>query len=109
MTDCVLVWTTLGVDADAAAFAETLVGERLAACVTVQGAVESVYRWKGGLERDREQQVLIKTTADRLPALAARVREIHPYELPEFLVTPVIDGSDAYLAWVRESTARHLL
>lgn len=109
MTDCVLVWTTLGADADTTAFAETLVGERLAACVTVQAPMESVYRWKGNIERDRERQVLIKTTADRLPALAARVREIHPYELPEFLVTPVVEGSDAYLAWVSESTATHLL
>lgn len=105
MTDCVLVWTTLGVDADAAAFAKTLVAERLAACVTAQAPMDSVYRWKGNIEHDRERQIVIKTTADRVAALAARVRELHPYELPEFLVTPVVSGSDGYLAWVRESTA----
>lgn len=105
MTDCVLVWTTLAADTDAARLAETLVAERLAACVTVQAPMDSVYRWKGGLEHDRERQLVIKTTADRVQALATRVRELHPYEVPEFLVTPVVDGSDGYLAWVRESTA----
>jgi len=105
MTDCVLVWTTLAADADATRFADTLVADRLAACVTVQAPMDSVYRWKGRIVHDRERQVVIKTTADRVPALAARVRQLHPYELPEFLVIPVADGSESYLAWVRESSA----
>ncbi|MGH9148276.1 MAG: divalent-cation tolerance protein CutA [Vicinamibacterales bacterium] len=104
MTDCVLVWTTLGADADARTLAETLVNERLAACVTVQAPMDSVYRWRGSVEHERERQILIKTTTERVPALAARVRELHPYELPEFLVTPVVSGSEGYLAWLREST-----
>jgi periplasmic divalent cation tolerance protein len=104
MTDCVLVWTTLGADADVRTLAETLVTERLAACVTVQAPMDSVYRWRGSVEHDRERQLLIKTTTERVSALAARVRELHPYELPEFLVTPVLDGSAEYLAWLREST-----
>lgn len=104
MTNCVLVWTTLGADADGKSLAETLVGERLAACVTVQAPMDSVYRWRGSVEHERERQILIKTTTERVPALAARVRELHPYELPEFLVTPIISGSDAYLAWLQEST-----
>lgn len=103
MTDCVLVWTTLAADTDAAAFAETLVSERLAACVAVQAPMDSFYTWKGKIEHDRERQIVIKTTAARLPALAARVHALHPYEVPEWLVMPVIEGSDAYLAWVRES------
>ena len=106
MTDCVLVWTTLGADADAGTLAETLVNERLAACVTVQAPMDSVYRWKGSVEHERERQILIKTTTERVPALAARVRELHPYELPEFLVTPIVSGSEGYLGWLRESTAR---
>jgi periplasmic divalent cation tolerance protein len=105
MTDCVLVWTTLGAEADARTFAEILVSERLAACVTVQAPMDSVYRWRGSVEHERERQILIKTTTERVPALAARLRELHPYELPEFLVTPVLTGSDAYLAWLRESTS----
>ena len=104
MTDCVLVWTTLGADTDATTLAETLVNERLAACVTVQAPMDSVYRWRGSVEHERERQILIKTTTERVPALAARVRELHPYDLPEFLVTPVVSGSELYLAWLREST-----
>ena len=104
MTDCVLVWTTFGADADAVAVAHTLVAERLAACVTVQAPMDSVYRWKDRIEHDRERQMLIKTTADRVPALQARLRGLHSYELPEFLVTPVVDGSEPYLAWLRGST-----
>jgi periplasmic divalent cation tolerance protein len=63
----------------------------------------SVYRWQGRVEEEREQQLVIKTAADRVPALAARLGELHPYELPEFLVLSVAEGSDAYLRWIHES------
>lgn len=99
----VLVLTTLGADADGAAFARPLVDERLAACVNVVPQMTSVYRWKGAVEQDREQLLIIKTTRDRLPALEARIRDLHPYELPEFLVLSAAGGSAAYLAWVAES------
>jgi periplasmic divalent cation tolerance protein len=63
----------------------------------------SVYRWKNAVEQEREQQLVIKTTASAVPALEARLHELHPYELPEFLVLDAT-GSDAYLAWIRENT-----
>jgi len=66
----------------------------------------SVYRWKGQVEQDREQQLVIKTTADRLPSLEARIRELHTYELPEFLVIATDEGAAAYLAWVDEAVRR---
>jgi periplasmic divalent cation tolerance protein len=97
-----IVLTTLGADVDAAAIARTLVDERLAACVNILPPMTSVYRWQGKVEQDREQQVVIKTGADRVAALQARLRELHPYELPEFLVLDAT-GSEAYLAWVGES------
>lgn len=100
-----LVLTTLAADADGVAFARTLVEERLAACVNVLPAMTSIYRWKGQLEQDREQQMVIKTTVDRLPALEMRVRELHPYELPEFLVLAA-EGAAAYVAWLDESVRR---
>jgi periplasmic divalent cation tolerance protein len=101
-SDAALVLTTLGADADAAALARTLVEERLAACVNVLPAMTSIYRWKGSVEQEREQQLLIKTTAGRIEALAARLRELHPYEVPEFIVLDAA-ASAAYGAWVRES------
>jgi uncharacterized protein involved in tolerance to divalent cations len=103
--DCVLVWTTIGNTADARGMASILVNERLAACVNVLPEMESTYRWKGQVETDRERQLLIKTTAARVPALRARVQELHDYDVPEFIVLPVVGGSEPYLNWIRESTA----
>ena len=103
-TECVIVCTTLPADADAAAFGRELVTQRLAACVSARSGVSSVYRWQGGIEEDHEQQVTIKTTTDRLPALEQRLRALHPYEVPELVVVPVVGGSADYLDWVRAST-----
>ncbi len=100
----VIVLTTLPADADGAAFARDLVEERLAACVNLSAPMESIYRWDGNVESETERQLVIKTSRDRVVALWDRVRELHPYDMPEFLVTPIVDGNDAYLRWVAEST-----
>ena len=104
--EAVIVLTTLGADADAAALARTLVEERLAACVNVLPTMTSVYRWEGRVQDEREQQLVIKTLTSRLPELEARLRALHPYDVPEFLVLPVSGGSEAYLRWVAESVSR---
>lgn len=98
-----IVLTTIGIEADAAGLARALVDERLAACVNILPPMTSVYRWKGTIEQEPEHQILIKTTADRVDALQTRLRQLHPYEVPEFLVLEVSSGAAAYLAWVRES------
>ena len=100
----VMVLTTLPADADGTAFARSLVEERLAACVNVLAPMESVYTWDGNIETESERQLVIKTTRERVVALWDRVRELHPYDVPEFLVLPIVDGNDAYLRWVAEST-----
>jgi periplasmic divalent cation tolerance protein len=102
--DLVLVLTTLAAGTDGLAFARTLVEERLAACVNVWPAMTSIYRWKGAIEQDLEQQLVIKTTAVCVPALRDRFRTLHPYETPEFIVLTADDAAAAYLAWAREST-----
>jgi periplasmic divalent cation tolerance protein len=104
MPDLVIVLTTMPDDARADELARTLVDERLAACVNVHGPMMSAYRWKGSVERDAERQLVIKTTRDRLAALEARLRQLHPYELPELIVVGVEGGSDAYLRWVSDET-----
>ena len=101
-TSAVVVLTTLSATADAAAFARVLVDERLAACVNVLPVMTSLYRWKGAVEEEREQQLVIKTAADRVAAIEARFRELHPYELPEFVVLSA-GASAAYLDWVRDA------
>lgn len=100
--DAAIVLTTLAADANAADLARTLVEERLAACVNILPAMTSIYRWKGEIEQDREQQLVIKTSAGTIEALRARLRELHPYELPEFLVLRAA-ASSAYLTWIREN------
>ncbi len=95
----VIVLTTWPADRDAAPLA-TLVEERLAACVNILSEMDSIYRWGGAVERERERQVLIKTAAPRLEALLARIRELHPYEVPELLAVPVTGGSEPYLSWL---------
>ena len=93
----VIVLTTLPAGAENDAFGRTLVEERLAACVNLLPPMESVYRWEGQVERDTERQVIIKTARDRVAALWDRIRELHPYETPEFVVLTISDGSEAYL------------
>jgi periplasmic divalent cation tolerance protein len=100
----VIVLTTLPADADGRALGRTLVDERLAACVNLLPPMDSVYRWEGQVEHDTERQVIIKTARERVSALWERIRELHPYETPEFVVLSIQDGSDAYLRWLGEST-----
>lgn len=103
--DFVIVLTTFPVDYDIATVASTLVEERLAACVNVLPAMQSIYAWKGVVERADERQVIIKTTALRVRELEPRLKALHPYDLPEFLVVSVTDGSRDYLSWLSTNTS----
>ena len=105
LSDVVMVLTTVADDERAEALARRLVDERLAACVNLCPSMLSVYRWKGQVERDTERQMVIKTTRLRLPALQKRLNELHPYELPEFVVVSPAVISDAYANWVRQSVS----
>ena len=100
--DLVIVLTTVD-DERADELASTIVQERLAACVNVHGPMRSTYRWKGRVETDPEWQLVIKTTAARLSALEARLRQLHPYEVPEFVVIRPDSVSADYLRWLGES------
>ena len=84
--------------------ADALVGERLAACVTAMPGARSTYRWKGKVERAREVVLMIKTRASLAKRLERRVRELHPYDVPEILALPVASGEARYLRWIGEST-----
>jgi periplasmic divalent cation tolerance protein len=84
--------------------AQALVDEGLAACANVLAPCRSVYRWQGKVEQASEVPLLVKTAAARVPALIARVRELHPYELPEVITVPIVDGLRPYLDWVVDST-----
>ncbi len=102
--DYVIVLTTLPADADGPAFARGIVENRLAACVNLLPPMDSIYLWEGSIEHETERQVVMKTSRERVGELWDRVRELHPYDVPEFLVLPIVDGNEAYLRWVAEST-----
>lgn len=104
MTGFVIVLTTLPSEGDAEKFASQLVEQRLAACVNVLPTMQSVYRWKNAVERADERQLVIKTTAEQVTALEARIRQLHPYDVPEFIVIPIVQGSATYLSWLSDST-----
>jgi periplasmic divalent cation tolerance protein len=100
----VLVLTTFPADGDAEKLAATLVEERLAACVNILPPMRSIYRWQGKVERADERQLLIKTGAGRLRALEKRVKELHPYDVPEFLAVTIDKTAKDYLSWLSDST-----
>jgi periplasmic divalent cation tolerance protein len=104
-TDAVIVLTTIGSAEQAQLIARTLVAERLAACVNLLAEMTSFYRWEGDVQEDREWQLIIKTTRQKVGALRERLHALHTYEVPEFLVLAIEDGSAAYLHWMAESTS----
>ena len=101
--DVCVVTTATGSEAEAEALAESLVAERLAACVQVL-PMHSVYRWRGKVCREPEWLLLIKTTDDRYSAVERHIRERHGYELPEVLRFPADGGLPEYLQWVAAET-----
>jgi periplasmic divalent cation tolerance protein len=99
-SECVQVQTTAGSREEADRIAAALLERRLAACVQVLGPVESRYWWDGALESATEWLCLAKTTADRVDAVVGAVQDVHSYDTPEVIATPVTGGSERYLRWV---------
>lgn len=86
------------------AIAAALVEARLAACATALPGARSTYRWQGRVEQAQEVLLMIKTTRERLDALTARIRALHPYELPEVIAVEAAGGLAPYLQWVAEQS-----
>ena len=90
--------------AEASRIAESLVEDRLAACVNILGVVRSVYRWRGQVEHAREVALLAKTRESLLAQLTARVRELHSYATPAIVAWPILAGHPDYLDWISAET-----
>ena len=102
MTDDVVIVTT-AIDPDRAdALARDLVEQRLAACAQVTAPIRSTYWWQGEVEQASEVFVICKSTRGGTAALITEIERQHPYDVPEIVVTPVVAGNAAYLAWVRD-------
>lgn len=87
--------------------ARTLVAERLAGCVNVVGGIHSIYRWEGDVAEDPETLLIVKTTGERYPELEARIRAMHPYEVPEIIALPFDRALPEFQSWLLSATAAH--
>jgi len=82
---------------------DQLVKDRLIACGNIFPAIESIYRWKDKIERASEVLAILKTTRDKFGQLESKFKDLHPYEVPELIATPISNGLPAYLAWITEN------
>jgi periplasmic divalent cation tolerance protein len=101
MTNTLAVLCTCANEDDAMRIADTIVQERLAACVNILPGVRSIYRWEGHVESEQEILLIVKTTQESFPALRDRIVALHSYETPEVIALPVVDGFEKYLTWLR--------
>ena len=106
MSEFVVALSTVPADFDAAALADALVTSGAAACVNILPPMESVYVWNGALQRERERQLVMKTTRARVGLLWTTLKARHPYDVPEFLVVPILEGNPDYLKWIEDTVNR---
>ena len=107
MADLRFVYVTAGSREEAIAIARAAVGERLAACANVLGDITSVFRWEGAVQEDTETSLILKTTADNIPALTERIKALHSYSVP-CIVTWALDpkaGNPDFLEWLEAESA----
>jgi periplasmic divalent cation tolerance protein len=97
-----VVLVTTASQAEGEAIAKTLLTEKLAACVNIT-PVHSFYTWQGKQQSDREWQLIIKTNLNLFSQLAAKIKELHSYEVPEIIALPIIAGTESYLSWLDEN------
>ncbi len=105
MTDLRTVYVTAADEAQAAELASALLGRGLIACANLLPGMRSLYLWKGEVQDEPEVAMLLKTRQDRLEELIAALEDVHPYAVPCVVAWPIEAGSEAYLAWVRETCA----
>ena len=101
--EAIVVFMTAANAEEASRLAGRLVEERLAACVQIIPQIESIYRWRGKVERQTEVLLIAKTVASKFDELEKEVRALHSYETPEIVAFPLIAGSSAYLEWLSAS------
>ena len=101
--ETLLVVSTFPDTETARRISERLVAEHFVACANILPAVQSIYYWQGAVERAEESMVFLKTTAIRWPEVRAKLKTLHPYDVPEIVAIPITDGWPEYLQWVSEN------
>jgi len=100
-----IIYSTIGYIEDARRIANTLVEEQLVACVNIIPNIESVYRWEGKIENDEECIFIAKTVDENIDKTIKRIKSLHPYELPDIIVIPIIGGLIEYLDYISNETS----
>ncbi len=106
MSDFVVVLITAPNEDEAAKMANNLVASRLAACVNIIRNIRSIYRWQGKVEDEAEVLMIVKTRQELFSDLEKRVKELHPYTVPEIIALPILEGSSEYLQWLSGETKK---
>jgi periplasmic divalent cation tolerance protein len=104
MSDPMVVLVTCGSEEEAEKIANSLIEERLAACVNIISPVRSIYRWEGKIWDEKEWMLIIKTRKKRFEDLEKKVKSLHSYSVPEIIALPIVKGSASYLKWLEEMT-----
>jgi periplasmic divalent cation tolerance protein len=104
MSEPIVVLVTCGSEEEALKIAQSLVEERLAACVNLVSPVRSIYRWEGKIWDEEEWLLIIKTQRQRFEELEEKVKSLHSYAVPEIIGLPILEGSSSYLEWLEEMT-----
>jgi len=102
MSEYIQITTTTDSRELAQKIAETLVEKKVAACAQISGPITSIYEWKGKIENEEEWYCVIKTRQNLYPQVEEKIKELHPYEVPEIIALPIVEGNKAYLAWITE-------
>lgn len=104
MSEPIIVLVTCGSEEEALKIANSLVEDRLAACVNLISPVRSIYRWEEKIWDEREWILFIKTEKQRFEDLEKMVKSLHSYSVPEIIALPIIEGASSYLNWLKEMT-----
>jgi periplasmic divalent cation tolerance protein len=106
MSESIVVLVTCGSEEEATKIANSLVEERLAACVNIISHVRSIYRWEGKICDEKEWLLIMKTQKKRFEVLEKKVKSLHSYSVPEIIALPIVEGSASYLKWLIEMTTK---
>jgi len=106
MSESIVVLVTCGSEEEGLRIGQTLVEERLAACVNLLSPIRSIYRWEGKICDEKEWLLIIKTKKERFEELEKKVKSLHSYSVPEIIGLPIVVGSSSYLQWLKEMTKK---
>lgn len=104
MSDIIEIQTTIDTREGALKIAQSLISNRIAACVQISGPITSIYRWKGNVEQTEEWVCTVKTRRDLYERVDQTIKEVHTYETPEILAKEIINGNEKYLLWIEQET-----